>query len=372
MNQATRKRFTGIFNTNLSISPFLFISLQIVALLLMSATPIQSNYFLEETATPSEHVATADELVYFTNLRRVQYGLPALSVNSILMSTAQQTAETMAGNLQSGHIGGISSRLQQAGYGGGVTVWATENVANGRGSDTTAEQLVYGIWNDDIHNIPVMNPIYCDIGAGVAEDAEGSFHFVLLAAYTEKRYCGEYIAPDGTTLETLYADQSSSGENSKTPEAEEISQFMQPVSRVTPNSDGKIIHEVSYGQTLWSIAITYGTKIKEIQALNGLAEDDQTVYPGQILVIPTSLTPYLTKAITKTPQPEQTLQSTATTSSKELQSTSAASMSTKTADIEQEEEISTSFSTIIFWVAVGGLLLILFGVLSRFLPSTTS
>ena len=367
MNRRYRPTFSTILNNrNFSFFSIVFL-FQFLAFFLVSANPVIPYQVLEPSATPSGHVATADELVYYTNLRRTQYGLPALSVNSILMSTAQQTAEIMAGSQESWHIGGVSSRIQQAGYGGGVTVWATENIANGTG--TSAEELVYVIWNDNTHNIPVMNPIYCDIGAGVAVDAEGTSYFVIHAAYTEKRYCGEYIAPDGTTLETIYANEAGSIDLSETQEAEEISQFMQPVSRVTPNSDGQIIHEVNYGQTLWSIAITYGTKIKDIQILNGMTEDDQTVYPGQILLIPTSLTPYPTEEMTETPHPKQTMQLIITPS---IQSSQSSNKATKTATqvmVERQDQNKSSFSTIIFWVAVGGLLLILFGVLSRFLPS---
>jgi uncharacterized protein YkwD/LysM repeat protein len=370
MNQRKTSRFSIPRKKQKKLAKSLFIASQLICILLISAAPNQQGSLYEVTETPSGHVATADELVYFTNLRRTQFGLPALSVNSILMSTAQQTADRMAGIHQSDHLGGVASRIQQAGYGGGVRVWATENVANG--SDSTAEQLVYVTWNDDIHNIPVMNPIYCDIGAGVAQDSEGKYYFVLHAAYTDKHYCGEYIAPDGTTLETIYADQFNTGDNSKTQEATEVSQYMQPVGRVTPNTDGQILHEVSYGQTLWSIAITYGTKIKEIQALNGMTEDNQTVYPGQVLLIPTSLTPYPTEEMTVTPQPEKSTQISPTRTQQTTQTLSSLDQVTTTPGGENNQDNSASFSTIIFWVAVGGLLLVLFGLLSRYLPSADS
>jgi LysM repeat protein len=337
---------------------------------MVGARSLQPKSFFEATVTPESHNATADELVYFTNLRRTQYGLSALTVNSTLMAVAQQTADIMAGNQLTWHIGGVSERLSAAGYGSGVTVWATENVANG--TNATAEELVYVVWNDDTHNIPVMNPIYCDIGAGVATDSEGTSYYVIHAAYTEKRYCGEYRAPDGTTLETIYADQWNNSDDAETPETNEVSQFMQPVSRVTPNADGVILHEVTYGQTLWSIAITYGTRILEIQALNGMTEDDLTVYPGQILIIPTSLTPYPTKETTDTPQPQPTINSgissrvTITNSLEE-----AINETVQNENIEASKN-SSSLSMVIFWIVVGGLLLILFGVLSRFLPYTNS
>ncbi|MFN8460898.1 MAG: LysM domain-containing protein [Anaerolineales bacterium] len=46
---------------------------------------------------------------------------------------------------------------------------------------------------------------------------------------------------------------------------------------------------MQYGQTLWSIAITYGTTIKEIQRLNWNTED---VYVGQQLLVMKGATPH--------------------------------------------------------------------------------
>jgi LysM repeat protein len=63
-----------------------------------------------------------------------------------------------------------------------------------------------------------------------------------------------------------------------------ISQFMVPVSMSTARPDGDVIHKVQYGQSLWSIAIAYGTTIRNIQALNNLGED-LVVYQGQDLLV---------------------------------------------------------------------------------------
>ena len=58
---------------------------------------------------------------------------------------------------------------------------------------------------------------------------------------------------------------------------------MFPVVLNTALADGNVYHEVKYGQTLWSIAIAYGTTIKQTQQLNGLV--DTTVQTGQRLLI---------------------------------------------------------------------------------------
>jgi hypothetical protein len=51
----------------------------------------------------------------------------------------------------------------------------------------------------------------------------------------------------------------------------------------TARPDGDVIHEVKYGQTLWSLAIDYGTTIEQIKRLNNLTSD--TVVPGWKLLI---------------------------------------------------------------------------------------
>ncbi|MBK9209936.1 MAG: LysM peptidoglycan-binding domain-containing protein [Anaerolineales bacterium] len=62
-----------------------------------------------------------------------------------------------------------------------------------------------------------------------------------------------------------------------------LPQGMYAVTVNTPLADGSVYHDVKYGQTLWSIAIAYGTTIKKIQELNGLT--DTTVRPGEHLLI---------------------------------------------------------------------------------------
>ena len=343
----------------------ILIFIPLILLILLAGFTTPADKLFDITPTIESHNATADELIYFTNLRRTQYGLSALTVNSILMTSAQQTAETMAGYQSGSHLGGASQNISEMGYGNGVTVYSTENVANG--TDLSAEYIVYTMWNDDLHNIPVMNPIYCDIGAGVATDSEGTSYYVLRAAYNEKRYCGEYRAPDGTTLETLFARTTTTDEGDELSLAEQ--QWMQPVSRSTPNAEGQIIHVVDYGQTLWTIAITYNTTIKEIQALNSYSEDDLTVYPGQKLHIPSSLSPYPTDipVVTDTPAPVQTAEAVLAPaiSTQPVSTTILPSPQTEQTGEKQRQNFLSS----LFWIGGIGLLLILLGIGLKFFPN---
>ena len=74
---------------------------------------------------------TAYDLIIAMNTLRVSYGLPALIEDPIINAVAQGTAEIMAANNMSTHIGDVRGRIQAAGYGGGSKVWATENFAVG-------------------------------------------------------------------------------------------------------------------------------------------------------------------------------------------------------------------------------------------------
>ncbi len=58
-----------------------------------------------------------------------------------------------------------------------------------------------------------------------------------------------------------------------------------PILTATPQPDGSIVHKVASGETLWSIAVSYGVKIDEIRRLNGLPADSTYLYVGQDLFI---------------------------------------------------------------------------------------
>jgi LysM repeat protein len=63
----------------------------------------------------------------------------------------------------------------------------------------------------------------------------------------------------------------------------DLSQYSVPVAINTARPDGDVVHEVQYGQTLWSIAIQYDTTIEQIKRLNNLTMD--TIVPGWTLLI---------------------------------------------------------------------------------------
>ncbi|MGD2158127.1 MAG: LysM peptidoglycan-binding domain-containing protein [Anaerolineales bacterium] len=215
---------------------------------------------------------TAYDLILAMNTLRVSNGLPALIEDPIINAVAQATAETMAASQMSWHIGNVRGRIQAAGYGGGATVWATENFAVG--PSMSIDQIML-VWADPDHMRPATNPAYCHVGAGVAKAPNGSTYYILQAAYTSGNACGEYTSPGGGT----------SDGGDEVP----VSQIIIPVKVATPDAKGEIYHEVKSGQSFWSIAIAYQVTIAELEFWNNLSSD-QHLRVGQRLFIPSSST----------------------------------------------------------------------------------
>jgi LysM repeat protein/uncharacterized protein YkwD len=218
---------------------------------------------------------TAYDLIVAMNSLRASNGLPALIEDPIIDAVAQSTAQIMADSQMSWHIGDVSGRLASAGYGGGSKVWATENFAIGISQSIDEIMLV---WSDAAHMIPAVNAAYCNIGAGTAKSSNGRTYYILQAAYTAGKSCGEYTSI-GTTTSQTGGTTGSGG----------VSQLIMPVKIATPDADGKVFHVVQAGQSFWAIAIAYKITIKDLKSWNNLSQDS-TLKIGQKLFIPGSNT----------------------------------------------------------------------------------
>jgi len=207
---------------------------------------------------------TAADLISAMNVLRTSYGLKALIEDPIIDAVAQSTAQTMADNLLSWHIGDVRGRLTAAGYGNGGTVWATENFAIGY--DASIDEIMV-MWSDESHMLPAVKPYYCNIGAGTAQASNGSTYYILQAAYVSGQECGTYTSPGGPV-------DGGGG-----------SGIIVPVAISTPDATGKILHEVKSGQSFWAIAVAYQVTIKEILQWNNLPEGT-VLQVGQVIVIP--------------------------------------------------------------------------------------
>ena len=220
-------------------------------------------------AAPFQQVS-AYELILAMNTLRVSYGLPALIEDPIVNAVAQSTAATMAANNMSWHIGDVRGRIAAAGYGGGGTVWATENFAvssSGMGIDE-----IMAAWADPDHMRPAVTPAYCHVGAGAAQTSDGRIYYVLQAAYVSGQECGS-SSPGGVP------------QPGAVPIPNPVSQLIIPVKIATPDPEGKVFHEVQAGQSFWSIAIAYQITIRDIEVWNNTSRDTP-LKPGQRLFIP--------------------------------------------------------------------------------------
>ena len=226
---------------------------------------------------------TAYDLIVAMNSLRVSNGLPALVEDPIIDAVAQSTAQTMANSQMSWHIGDVSGRLAAAGYGGGSKVWATENFAVGNQS---IDEIMI-VWSDESHMLPAVIAAYCNVGAGTAQSANGMTYYILQAAYTAGKACGEYTSSGGTT--TSKTGSTTSGNTTGGASNGGVSQIVMPVKIATPDADGKIFHVVQAGQSFWSIAIAYKITIKDLKTWNNLSEASN-LKMGQKLFIPSSNT----------------------------------------------------------------------------------
>ena len=245
---------------------------------------------------PKPHNAdTAYDLINAVNALRAANGLAPYSINSILMYTAQSQADFMAatGNITHSGPGGIglTDRLLAAGYplAGDLSQggFRAENITGG--SENMSAQAAVDQWTGDAPHLNTMlSPNLTEIGAGVAV-ANGRAYYVIDCARPTTAGAPQVVT---TPL----------GGGSAVPAVEAP---IQPVVVSTPNPDGNVIHEVKYGQTLWQIAITYGTRIDDIKRLNNLSGDD--IYPGEKLLIKMGvLQPTSTPVDTATLEPEPT------------------------------------------------------------------
>ncbi len=240
----------------------LIASLALIALGVGAAIPPQPVQ-ADGNHAPATQVSAFD-LILAMNTLRVSYGLPPLIEDPIIDAVAQSTAQIMAANNMSWHIGDVRGRIAAAGYGNGGTVWATENFAVSWNGGMGIDEIM-AVWADPDHMRPAVTPEYCHVGAGVAT-VNGKTYYILQAAYVSGQECGSYTSVAGA------GTSSGSG-------------LIVPVQIATPDKDGKIFHVVQSGQSFWSIAIAYQITIRDLETWNNITRDTP-LQSGQRLFIP--------------------------------------------------------------------------------------
>lgn len=229
---------------------------------------------------PLAQASDAYELIDAVNALRIANGLPAYNAHPILMRVSQAHAQHMASSGSMTHYGADGSRPYQRALAAGYPVagdlsqggFFSENII--AGNNLSARSAVERWLGDAPHTNTMLSTYAQDIGAGVV--VAGSYvYYVIdvgLATGSTPRYTP---GPDGTF-----------------PTAEYFAPLVSTIMPNTPAADGAIRHTVKGGETLWLIAITYGTKVDSIRSLNNLAPD-APLHPGRDLLIfpPGTLTP---------------------------------------------------------------------------------
>jgi len=148
----------------------------------------------------------------------------------------------------------------------------------------TAEDAIFMWLGDDEHTNTMLSEYRSDIGAAVA--ANDQIYVVLKTAL--RTNSGRMQSPAYAILTSIPVTQAACM-GQLTPNADgSISQYSIPVAVNTAQPDGDVVHEVQYGQTLWSLAIQYKVSIEQIKRLNNLTDD--TIVPGWKLLIQKSAT----------------------------------------------------------------------------------
>src|SRR5512142_2498078 len=215
---------------------------------------------LEQSATSSGPRFTASDVINVVNNLRLANGLAPLAVHPVLMQVAQAEAN------------GIS-----AGYGGH---WRPDNLTLGQWllslgyplsgdlsmdgyraenwfvADASASlEDVTQFWQGDAeHRDTMFSAERSDIGAAVAVGEDGQLYVVLETALQtssgKMQYDAYAILTGIPQTQVAYSDMGTlAAKNGLLP------QYSVPGKLSTPQPDGKLYHDVKYGQTLWSIAI---------------------------------------------------------------------------------------------------------------------
>ncbi len=267
----------------------LTICLALTGLILPSAhvlagTPRLPRY-QEETSTPMPSAPSPADVINAVNNLRLQHGLNALMINDVLMQVAAEQANALAVTQGAvGHERPCGMTLGQQLLLMGFPLWGDLSQDGYRsenwGVAMTAEDAISMWLGDDEHTNTMLSPNRSDIGVAVA--VSDQIYVVLETALSTPSRKHQGTAYDILTGIPM-TQAACMGWQTQSAEMGPLAQYSIPVALSTARPDGDVVHEVKYGQTLWSIAIQYGTTIEQLKRLNGLTDD--TLVPGWKLLV---------------------------------------------------------------------------------------
>ena len=227
----------------------------------------------EETSAQDSE-PTAAEVIQAVNQLRIENGLLPLNTHPVLMEVASWEANAIAGGA-GGHTRPNGLTLGQwllsLGYplSGDLSMdgYRSENWVAAR----TAREAIE-IWlMDGPHTNTMLSPDRSDIGAAIAVSDQ-----TYIVLETALQTSSGKMQSDAYPILTAIAGGGYSGND--------VPQYIIPVARSTARPDGNVTHKVQYGQSLWSIAVTYNSTIAQIRAWNNLG-DTTEIYEGQVLLV---------------------------------------------------------------------------------------
>lgn len=236
----------------------------------------------------SAQYETGYDLVAAVNALRAAYGLEPYTIDYWIMDYAQQHSQYQADTQTSTHTHSDGTNSLSQGL--------IENVAGGDTGYVTVDIVVNQIWVDWGHLNTIIGYESGQVGGGVANGANNTTYYTLNVRVGQK--VTTTLTP-GTPIG--------------------IAAPFIPIITATPLPSGEIWHLVLEGETLWGIAISYGFTMQSIRDLNGMLAEDSVIYPGDVLLIRTGVSPSATVESPTSPTTTITPEHTATSTSSPTQ-----------------------------------------------------
>ncbi|HVN55670.1 MAG TPA: LysM peptidoglycan-binding domain-containing protein [Anaerolineaceae bacterium] len=276
-------------------------------LLLLLAFPltIASLAIPSHAPVSAQTELTAVNIIGAVNALRKSLGKAPYQVDPYLMAYAQEHARYQADTNTLTHKHKDGTMPSQHGI--------LENIAYASIGYLNVEQLISDNWGDATHTKTLLGYPTGTIGVGVASNADYTYVSLDIRpkgvpSVTESH--GASPSPTATVQKQNVpsADTSSAAVETSSPTAE-INSPTTEVSSPTATLDttSGTVHTVEEGQTLWSIAVTYGTTIDEIRTWNALDPKTSVIYVGQKLIVGLAPTAIAALPPTATQPPTETL-----------------------------------------------------------------
>ncbi len=258
-----------------------------------------------ELPTPEPVTLTPADVINAVNNLRLSQGLNALAAHPILMEVAAEQANALAASEGAiGHERPCGISLGQYMLMKGYPLWGDLSLDGYRSENWVAAgtiEQVMSFWSGDAEHLNTMvSPNRSDIGAAVA--ISDQIYVVLDTAL--KTPTNQHQSPAYEILTNIPVTQAACLGAATLNADGSVSQYSIPVAVSTALPDGDVIHEVRYGQTLWSIAIQYNTTIEQLKRLNNLTTD--VIAPGWKLLVQKGATQPAPASAMANIQPSQT------------------------------------------------------------------